>query len=170
MAPRLPVLVCVALAALPACRAGVPDHAHEVAVEVGRVALDPSSGSPVVILEDREGNRSLPIWIGFAEASSIASELRHERLPRPNTHDLARRLIEDLHAAVARVVVTELREGTYYAVLVVEASGRVFEVDARPSDAIALALRTGAPLFVREALFEAEPAVRPGPAPDEHST
>ena len=170
MAPRLPVLACLALAALAGCRARVPENAHEVSVEVRRVALDPSSGSPVVILEERQGNRSLPIWIGFAEASSIASELRHERLPRPNTHDLARRLIEDLHAAVARVVVTELRDGTYYAVLVVEAAGGAFEVDARPSDAIALALRTGAPLFVREALFESDPGVPPAPAPDEHST
>jgi len=170
MASRLVAFV-LGLLVLAACHARAPERPHEVSVEVGRVALDPSSGSPVVILEDRRGNRSLAIWIGFAEASSIASEMHHDRPPRPNTHDLAKRLIDGLHGTVSRVVVTELRDGTYYSVLVLQAPGGVLEVDARPSDAIALALRTGAPLFVRETLFE---ATRSEPAPplgsDEHST
>jgi uncharacterized protein len=170
MAPRL-IGFALGLFALLACHARAPQHPHEVSVEVDRVALDPSSGSPVVILEDRQGNRSLAIWIGFAEASSIASEMHHDRPPRPNTHDLAKRLIDGLHGSVSRVVVTELREGTYYSVLVLDAPGGVFEVDARPSDAIALALRTGAPLFVREALFEAAGSEPPPPlGADEHST
>jgi len=171
LALRPTAIACVAaLAALAGCHARPAARANEVAVDVRRIALDRSSGSPVVILEEHAGKRWLPIWIGFAEADSIAAELRHERPLRPNAHDLAKRLLDDLHGAVSRVVVTELRESTFYAVLVVEAADRVFEVDARPSDAIALALRTGAPLFVREALFEAaqdDPAM---PAPDEHST
>jgi hypothetical protein len=169
MAPRQLGLVLV-LAALVACHSHASPRAHEVSVEVDRIALDPSSGAPVVVLEDRRGNRSLAIWIGFAEASSIASEMHHDHPPRPNTHDLAKRLIEDLHGSVSRVVVTELREGTYYSVLVLDAPGGAIEVDARPSDAIALALRTGAPLFVREALFEAADEPTPPQAADEHST
>lgn len=145
------------LAALPlACgggeRAGVPGDG-DVAVQVASIAVDPS-GTPVVLLADRGGDRSLPIWIGVAEAHSIAAEMEHRRPPRPNTHDLAKRLIDDLEGALERVVVTELREGTYYAVIVLSTRGRRIEVDARPSDAIALALRCGAPLYVREALFD----------------
>lgn len=129
----------------------------EVAVEVASIGVDPN-GMPVVLLADRLGARSLPIWIGLAEAHSIAAEMEHRRPPRPNTHDLAKRLIDDLEGALERVVVTDLREGTYYAVIFLSTRGRRIEVDARPSDAIALALRCGAPLFVREALFEAEGA------------
>jgi bifunctional DNase/RNase len=125
---------------------------EEVAVEVASIAVDPD-GTPVVLLADRRGARSLPIWIGPAEAHSIAAEMEHRRPPRPNTHDLAKRLLDDLEAALDRVVVTELRDGTYYAVLFLSTRGRRIEVDARPSDAIALALRCGAPLYVREALF-----------------
>jgi bifunctional DNase/RNase len=126
--------------------------AGDVAVQVASIAVDPN-GTPVVLLEDRNGARALPIWIGLAEAHSIAAEMEHRTPPRPNTHDLAKRLIDDLEGALERVVVTELRDGTYYAVIFLSTRGRRIEVDARPSDAIALALRCGAPLFVREALF-----------------
>lgn len=141
--------------------------ADDVAVEVASLAVDPN-GTPVVLLEDRRGERSLPIWIGLAEAHSIAAEMEHRRPPRPNTHDLAKRLIDDLEGALERVVVTDLRDGTYYAVIFLSTRGRRIEVDARPSDAIALALRCGAPLFVREALFGAAGAEIPR-APDEQA-
>ena len=155
--------VAAAIALLVACGGSSPDPAPDVAVKVARIAVDPS-GSPVVLLEEREGGRALPIWIGLAEAHSIAAEIEQRRPPRPNSHDLAKRLIEDLEGAVERVVVTELREGTYYAVIFLTARGQRLEVDARPSDAIALALRCGAPLFVREALFDdVERARRPAP-------
>jgi hypothetical protein len=168
MAAARRVLVSV-VAALLACEERAPAERHEVAVEVESVAVDRASGSPVVILEEVAGSRALPIWIGFAEAHSIAAEMERRRPPRPNTHDLAKRLVDQLQGVVERVVVTELRNGTYYAVLLVAARGRVIEIDARPSDAIALALRCHAPLFVREALFEkAERA--PPPDPDEQST
>jgi len=124
---------------------------------------DPT-GSPVVILEETGGGRALPIWIGAAEARSIASEIERQRPPRPNSHDLTKRLIEGLDGAIERVVVTELRDGTYYALIRLSARGQRIEIDARPSDAIALALRFDAPLLVREALFDdVGRALRPPP-------
>lgn len=162
-----PLLLAAALALAAACGEGAdaPSSAadpHDVAVEVASIGVDPT-GTPVVLLADRAGARSLPIWIGIPEAQSIAAEMEHRRPPRPNTHDLAKRLIDGLEGALERVVVTELRDGTYYAVIFLATRGRSIEVDARPSDAIALALRAGAPLFVREPLFqEAADAMRGG--------
>jgi uncharacterized protein len=143
----------VAIGLALACGAPAPDPAPDVVVNVASIAVDPS-GSPVVILEDPDGGRALPIWIGVAEARSIASEIERVRPPRPNSHDLAKRMIEGLDGAIERVVVTELRDGTYYALILLSARGQRIEIDARPSDAIALALRFDAPLFVREALFD----------------
>jgi bifunctional DNase/RNase len=100
-----------------------------------------------------DGSRRLPIWIGHAEASSIDSRLREERAVRPNTHDLAKRLIDGLGGDLLRVVVSDLEGGIYYARIVLQRSGQIVEIDARPSDAIAIALRTGAPVFVTEPLF-----------------
>jgi hypothetical protein len=163
----------LALLAALACGPRSGPAPPEVPVEVDSVAVDRASGSPVVILEEVSGNRrALPIWIGFAEAHSIAAEMEHRRPPRPNTHDLAKQLVDRLEGAVERVVVTELRDGTFYAVLFLVAHGRVLEVDARPSDAIALALRFGAPLFVREPLFDEAAQTSPPEAgdPEERST
>lgn len=134
--------------------AGSAEDGADVAVRVGTIALDPRANAPVVVLEEVEGARRLPIWIGVAEARSIASELEHEERVRPNTHDLAKRLVDRLEGAVERVVVTRLDEGIYYALITLHRRGERFRVDARPSDAIAIALRYGAPLFVREPLFE----------------
>jgi hypothetical protein len=131
-----------------------PGSEPEVAVRVEAVTLDPRSDSPVLVLEELEGGRRLPIWIGFSEAQSIASVLENQQHPRPNTHDLAKRLIDQLEGRVERVVVTHLAEEIYYALIVVNAQGRILEIDARPSDAIAIGLRYQAPLFVREAVFE----------------
>jgi bifunctional DNase/RNase len=164
LAPSLAVLLAGCDGA-PAPR-GEQAGTDDVAVEVSSIAVDPS-GTPVVLLEDRRGDRSLPIWIGLAEAHSIAAEMEHRRPPRPNTHDLAKRLIDDLEGALERVVVTDLRDGTYYAVIFLSTRGRRIEVDARPSDAIALALRCGAPLFVREALFGAAGAELPRAADEQ---
>jgi bifunctional DNase/RNase len=106
------------------------------------------------MLEESEGARQLPIWIGIAEARSIAAQMEKVDPPRPNTHDLAKRLIEGLDARVERVVVTELRSGIYYARIVLSVGGRRVEIDSRPSDAIAIALRVDAPLFANEELLE----------------
>ncbi|MDH3684973.1 MAG: bifunctional nuclease family protein [Myxococcales bacterium] len=125
----------------------------EVAVRVESVAVDPETRGPVVILQELAGTRRLPIWIGHAEAASIDHRLREKRTVRPNSHDLAKRLIEGLGGEVSRVVVTDLTRGIYYARIVLTGPGNDVEIDARPSDAIAIALRTGATLFVTESLF-----------------
>jgi bifunctional DNase/RNase len=161
--------VAVCALAFAACAPHEREGPKEVAVEVGSVAVDRVSGSPVVILHETGGERALPIWIGMAEAQSIASEIERHTPPRPNTHDLAKRLIDRLEGSVERVVVTELRDGTYYAVIFLAVNGEVVEVDSRPSDAIALALRCGAPVFVREPLFDEARQAEP-PAPGEQST
>ena len=125
---------------------------REVPVRLDRVVID-DHDSHVIVLEEEGGPRWLPIWVGPAEAHSIALQIEERRLPRPNTHDLARSVIHLLKGRVASVVVTELRGGTYYALLKLDVEGQSVEVDARPSDAIAIALRDDAPIFVREGLF-----------------
>jgi bifunctional DNase/RNase len=144
-------LIGLALAASLAC--GEPTQEHDVAVRVERVGLD-ANDLPVVLLEERSGSRWVAIWIGTAEAQSIAMSIESIASPRPNTHDLARSVIDGLRGEVERVVVTDLRDGTYYATLALRAGRRRVEIDARPSDAIAIALRTGAPIFVRDHLFQ----------------
>jgi bifunctional DNase/RNase len=146
---RLHLLLLVMLG----CGGEGPEAAPEVPVHVGLVALD-AGEMPVVVLEEDDGPRWLPIWIGIAEARSIAIQMEDRDLPRPNTHDLARTLIAGLEGKVERVVVTELRNGTYYAALWLRVRGRLVEIDSRPSDAIAIALRAAAPIFVRASLFD----------------
>jgi bifunctional DNase/RNase len=135
----------------------------EVRVRVDRVVID-ENDAPVLVLEEEAGTRWLPIWIGSAEARSIALEMEALHSPRPNSHDLARDVIHGLDAEVARVVVTELRDGTYYATLQLRTGGRMVRIDARPSDAIAIALRAHAPIFVREPLFEQGAAEEDSPS------
>jgi bifunctional DNase/RNase len=145
------ILSIVLLAALGCGRENeAPD---DVLVHVSLVALD-SQNAPVVILEEEAGDRMLPIWVGSAEASSIAAEIHQQKPARPNSHDFAARLIKGLEGELLRVVVTEIRDGTYYAILVLQANGKRVEIDARPSDAIATALRAGAPILVREQVFQ----------------
>ena len=146
-----------------ACGSEPGSPAAAVPVEVAEVALD-LQGNPVILLKERDGERTLPIWIGLAEARSIASRLKRIETPRPNTHDLAQRLLEGLDASVERVVVTELRRNTYYGLIVMRGPDGRVQVDSRPSDAIALALRVDAPIFVAEALFSDEPVVEPDAA------
>ncbi len=129
------------------------DAPSDVPVHVSFIALD-AQNVPVLILEEEAGGRMLPITIGVAEASSIDAEIHKQRPARPNSHDFAARLIAGLDAELVRVVVTEIRDGTFYAILVLEAHGKRIEIDARPSDAIATALRAGAPILVREQVFE----------------
>jgi bifunctional DNase/RNase len=152
MRTRFPLLI-LALGALACSGASAPPR-DDVAVVVGMVTIDPMSKTPVVILEEQRGGRRLPIWIGVNEARAIAQRLEDVTPPRPNTHDLAKRLVEGLDGAVERVTVTELRESTYYAVIALRVGEARIEIDSRPSDAIALALRTAAPVFVREGLFD----------------
>lgn len=118
------------------------------------IGLDPEDGKPVLILDERDGTRRLPIWIGMGEARSIQAKLSAQVPPRPNTHDLVQRLLDQLDGSISRVVVTELRDGIYYANILLRHDGETAVVDARPSDATALAVRTGSPLFVREELMD----------------
>jgi bifunctional DNase/RNase len=124
-----------------------------VEMKVRGLALDPVSNMPIIILRDDEDKRSLPIWVGIFEANAIALELEKIATPRPMTHDLIKNVLETLDVAVTRVVVTDLRENTFYAVLHLKLGTNEFTVDSRPSDAIALALRVGATIFVDEDVF-----------------
>ncbi len=123
-------------------------------VRLAAVRVDLQSNTPVILLQEKDGDRSLPIFIGAPEATAIAYAIQGVDVPRPMTHDLMVDLIGALGATVVRVVVTEVRETTYYAEIHLEMSGRRFEVSSRPSDAVALAARTGSPLFVAEELMD----------------
>jgi bifunctional DNase/RNase len=166
--PRLALLVLVVLPlVLTRCGSNNPEAREDVLVKVRYVAVDPQAGAPVLLLEEQNGERRLPIWIGFAEARSIASEMEHREKPRPNTHDLAKRVIDGLEAGVERAVVTELRDGTYFAILVLHTQNGRVEIDSRPSDAIAIALRFEAPVYVRPSVFEDSGRV-PAPEAERH--
>jgi hypothetical protein len=115
--------------------------------------LDPSNDAPVVILREEEGSTFLPIWIGVFEAQAIALAVEKVELPRPMTHDLLRLLLESLEGKLSRIEIHTLDGGTYFARLVVETSGLPVHVDARPSDAIALALRVDAPIWTSKAVL-----------------
>lgn len=124
--------------------------ASDTAVEmfVGGLVLDPNTQAPVIVLKDESGDICLPIWIGIAEATSIASAIKQVTMARPLTHDLMNDVFLELGIKVERVVITELKESTYYAELVLAFGEKAIILDSRPSDAIALALRATAPIYV----------------------
>jgi bifunctional DNase/RNase len=125
-----------------------------VEVRVQSLALDRSTNTPVVILQELDGERVLPIWIGPGEASAIAMQLAEMEYPRPLTHDLLCSVLKGLGGALQKVVITKVESSTYYAELIVRRNGEVFSLDARPSDAIALALRVEALIFAQDDLLE----------------
>lgn len=128
-----------------------------VEVRLSAVRVDLQSNTPVVLLQETEGaQRSLPIFIGPPEATAIALALQGITPPRPMTHDLMRDLLEALDARVTRIVVTEVRDQTYYAEIHLQVGARTLEISSRPSDAIALATRTSSPLYVSDELMDAE--------------
>jgi hypothetical protein len=126
----------------------------QVEVVIKGLMVDPITSMPIVVLRDTEGQRVLPIWVGVFEANAIALQIENVTTPRPMTHDLLRNIIADLRGTVDRVVVTDLKENTFYAVIYLRVGEELIAVDARPSDAIALALRTKAPMFVDESVLE----------------
>jgi bifunctional DNase/RNase len=130
------------------------DEEGGVRVEVRHVGFDHLSNSPVVILQDTDKKKAIPIWVGVFEAQAIALELQGVPPPRPLTHDLMKNILEQVGVEFEKVVVSELRGSTYYARIHLASAGKPFEVDSRPSDAIALALRFHRPIFVAKALFD----------------
>ena len=138
-----------------------------VEVRVAHLGLDRNTNSPVVILQERDGPRVLPIWIGPGEASAIAMELAGVKFSRPLTHDLLKQVIVGLGGELRRVLITAVRDNTYFAELHIHRAGDVIQVDARPSDSIAVALRLKAPTFTSRDLLDlpTEPLIEDTPDP-----
>jgi bifunctional DNase/RNase len=126
----------------------------EIEMTIKGLMIDPITNMPIVILKDKEGDRVLPIWVGVFEANAIALQIENISTPRPMTHDLLRNILSEIEADVQRIVVCELKENTFYAMIYLDREGQTMAVDARPSDAIALALRTKSPIFVEDAVVE----------------
>jgi bifunctional DNase/RNase len=126
----------------------------QIEMSIKGLMVDPISNMPIVILRDKEGSRTLPIWVGMFEANAIALQIENISTPRPMTHDLLRNVIHDLKASVQKIVVCDLQDSTFYALIYLMLNGEVVAIDSRPSDAIALALRTRAPIYVEEAVID----------------
>ncbi|MEO5927017.1 MAG: bifunctional nuclease family protein [Bryobacteraceae bacterium] len=126
----------------------------EVEMKIRGLMIDPTNNIPIVVLKDVEGNSVLPIWVGMPEANAIALEIAKESTARPMTHDLIRNLLFGLEAGVKKVVVCDLKEDTYYAVIWVEREGKLIAVDSRPSDALAIALRLDCPIYVEDSVLK----------------
>ncbi len=126
----------------------------QIEMSIKGLMVDPVTNTPIVILRDKDGQRVLPIWVGIFEANAIALQIENVTTPRPMTHDLLRNVIHDLNATVQKIVVCDLQENTFYALIYLALNGDTLTIDARPSDAIALALRTRAPIFVEETVID----------------
>jgi uncharacterized protein len=126
----------------------------EVEMKIRGLMMDPVSNMPIVILKDVGSNSILPIWVGVYEANAIALEIEKVATPRPMTHDLIKSLLAGLSTGMKKVVVSELKDDTFYAVIWLERDGEIISVDSRPSDALALALRLDCPIYVEEAVLK----------------
>jgi bifunctional DNase/RNase len=126
----------------------------QIEMSIKGLMVDPITNMPIIILRDQDGQRVLPIWVGIFEANAIALQMENITTPRPMTHDLLRNVIQDLSGTVRKIVVSDLKDNTFYAMIYVETPSETVAIDARPSDAIALALRTQAPIFVEESVID----------------
>jgi bifunctional DNase/RNase len=135
----------------------------EIEMKIRGLMVDPSTNAPIVILKDVQGDTVLPIWVGLYEANAIAIEVEKASTPRPMTHDLLKNVVQGLNATLQRVVVTELKDETFYAVLWLEQEGETVTIDCRPSDALALALRADCPIYVNEEVLRMAKVI-PNPA------
>lgn len=126
----------------------------EIEMKIRGLMMDPVTNMPIVILKDANGNQILPIWVGIYEANAIALEIEKVTTPRPMTHDLIRNVLLGLDATVRKVVVSELRDDTFFAVIWMEREGETVSIDSRPSDALALALRLDCPIFVDDQVLK----------------
>jgi uncharacterized protein len=122
----------------------------EVEMKIRGLMMDPATNMPIVVLKDAQGSAVLPIWVGVYEANAIALEIEKVQTPRPMTHDLLRNVLLGLNVHVRKVVVSDLRDDTFYALIWIERDGSMMSIDARPSDALALALRMDCPIFVED--------------------
>jgi uncharacterized protein len=122
----------------------------DIEVRIRGLMMDPATNMPIVVLKDLASDTVMPIWVGIFEANAIAIEIEKMAAPRPMTHDLTRNLVQHLNGELERIVITEIKDDTFYAVLWLRQGGEQIAVDARPSDAIALALRADCPIFVAE--------------------
>ncbi len=125
-----------------------------VEMKVEGLTLDPLTNMPIIILKDLAGDKALPIWVGYFEANAIALEIEKINTPRPMTHDLLNNIISSLQAKVKHILVTDLKDNTFFAEISVVRNGSDMTIDCRPSDAIALALRSKSPIFVEEKVIE----------------
>jgi bifunctional DNase/RNase len=135
----------------------------EVEMQIRGLMIDPLTNMPIVVLKDVASDTVLPIWVGIFEANAIALELEKSTTPRPMTHDLLRNVTRGLNATVRKIVVSELREDTFYAVIWMEHDGETVAIDSRPSDAIALALRWDCPIYANRAVLDNAKQVAEGP-------
>src|SRR5215510_7566489 len=126
----------------------------QIEMTIKGLMVDPVTNVPIILLRDSDGQKVLPIWVGIFEANAIAQQIENVSPPRPMTHDLLRNVIRDLDASVQKIVVCDLQENTFYALIYLLRNGDTLAIDARPSDAIALALRTRAPIFVEDSVIE----------------
>lgn len=126
----------------------------DIEMKIRGLMVDPSTNMPIVVLKDVKGETLLPIWVGLYEANAIALEIEKIAPPRPMTHDLLRNLIHSLNGSVQKIVVTELKDDTFFAVVWMEQEGEMVAIDARPSDALALALRADCPIFVSDQVLQ----------------
>ena len=122
----------------------------EIEFKIKGLMMDPLTNAPIVVLQEVASDTLLPIWVGIYEANAIALQIEKVDTPRPMTHDLIKGLLSHLEVRVTKIVVTELKDNTFYALIFLNAAGKVITVDSRPSDAIALALRTDSPIYVTE--------------------
>ena len=126
----------------------------EVEMKIRGLMMDPVTQMPIVVLKDVQGQAILPIWVGAYEANAIALEIEKVQTPRPMTHDLLKNVFLGLDVAVQKIVVNDLRDDTFYALIWVERNGQIFSIDSRPSDALALALRLDCPIYVEETVLK----------------
>jgi hypothetical protein len=135
----------------------------EIEVRIRGLMMDPSTNMPIVVLKDMASDNVMPIWVGIFEANAIAIEIEKLAAPRPMTHDLMKNLVNYLNAKLERIVITEIKDDTFHALLWLRQGDEVVSVDARPSDAIALALRTDCPIFVTDSVMETAKLKTSGP-------
>jgi uncharacterized protein len=126
----------------------------QITMTIKGLMVDPVTNMPIIILRDEAGGRVLPIWVGIFEANAIALQIENITTPRPMTHDLLRNVIRDLNGTVQKIVVCDLKDNTFYALIYVAIGEDITAIDARPSDAIALALRASAPIYVEESVID----------------